>query len=88
ETLLLLKDTFHLNHSAWGYDYLWPYLLGYPKDKIAIIDAVRMVHTRPVGTDYSRFLKHPKKEMKEILKAYSPGLRKSIIVYDEITRRT
>ncbi|MEO8172761.1 MAG: hypothetical protein ABI581_06745 [Sediminibacterium sp.] len=88
ETLLQLKDTFQLNHSGWGYDYVWPYLLGYPTDKIAIIDAVRMEHTRPVGTDYSRFPKHPKKEMKEILKAYSPGLRKSIVVYDAISQQT
>ena len=85
ETLLMLKNTFQLNHSGWGYDYLWPYLLGYPKDKIAIIDAVQMRHTNPVGTDYSRLPKHPKKEMKELMKAYSRGgLRKSIIVYETV----
>lgn len=82
DTLLTLKNTFRINYSGWGYDYLWPYLLGYPKDKIAIIDALQMRHTKPVGTDYSRFPKHPKKEMKELIKAYSPrGLRKLIIEY-------
>jgi hypothetical protein len=84
DTLFRLKATFVLNHSGWGYDFLWPYLLGYPRDKIAIIDSVRMLHTRPVGTDYSRFPKHPKKEMKEIMKAYSPGIQKSIVVYNSI----
>ncbi|NCI49119.1 DUF707 domain-containing protein [Sediminibacterium roseum] len=84
ETLLRLKDTFNLNYSGWGYDYLWPYLLGYPRNKIAIIDSVIMKHTKPVGKDYSRFPKHPEKEMKELIKAYAPGLRAKIIVYDAI----
>lgn len=80
-TLLKLNDTFLINYSGWGYDYLWPLLLGYPQNKIAIIDAIIMRHTKPIGSDYSRFPKHPKKEMKEIIKQYRKEIQKKIVVY-------
>jgi hypothetical protein len=67
KTLMLVKDTFDRNYSGWGYDALWPYMLNYPQDKIAIIDSIVMTHTKPVGTDYSRFFTHPKFEAEEIL---------------------
>jgi hypothetical protein len=62
-----LRWTFSLSESSWGLDYLWPYILGYPSDKIAVIDSVAMIHTRPVGSDYSRFPKSPPAELDEIL---------------------
>lgn len=83
-TLLQLYNTFNLNHSGWGYDYVWPFLLGYPKNKIAIIDAVVMKHTKPIGADYSRFPKHPKQEMKETLKPYGRSLQKKQVIYSFI----
>lgn len=84
QTLLQLKNTFDLNYSGWGYDYLWPFLLGYPKDKIAIIDAIIMRHTKPIGADYSRFPKHPKKEMKEILKPYKKEIQQTQVIYSTV----
>lgn len=74
ETLMLCKDTFDENYSGWGYDFLWPYLLGYPKDKIAIIDSVVMIHTKPVGTDYSRFPVLPSVESEQMLSRLAPDL--------------
>ena len=47
DTLLKLKETFDVNYSSWGLDGVWPYLLGNPKDKVAIIDTVKMIHTKP-----------------------------------------
>lgn len=41
--------TFDSSYSGWGIDFLWPKLLGYPDNKIAVIDAVPVRHTRPVG---------------------------------------
>jgi len=35
--------------------------------KIAILN---MVHTKPVGLDYTRFKKHPSIEMNELIKRY------------------
>jgi hypothetical protein len=49
DTVLKLKDTFDVNYSSWGLDGVWPYLLGHPKDKIAIIDEIKMIHTKPPG---------------------------------------
>ena len=74
ETLLLCKDTFDENYSGWGYDFLWPYLLNYPKDKIAIIDSIIMTHTKPVGTNYSRFPIHPSLESEQMLSRLTPDL--------------
>ena len=74
ETLMLCKDTFDENYSGWGYDFLWPYLLNYPKDKIAIIDNIVMTHTKPIGTDYSRFPVHPSVESQEMLNRLAPDL--------------
>jgi hypothetical protein len=84
EVLLKLYDTFDLNYSSWGYDYLWPHLLGYPKDKIAIIDDIIMNHTRPVGQNYSRFPKQPWEEMNELL--YSYNIQKHEINYLHIKK--
>ena len=44
--------TFRGNKSAWGVDYAWTAILGRPENKIAIIDAVPVKHTRPVGQAY------------------------------------
>ena len=74
ETLMLVKDTFDENYSGWGYDFLWPYMLEYPEDKIAIIDSIIMTHTKPVGADYSRFPVHPSVESREMLNRLAPDL--------------
>jgi len=82
ESLLKVYETFDLNYSSWGYDYLWSHLLDYPKDKIAIIDDVIMTHTKPVGQNYSRFSKAPWEEMNDLL--YSYNIKKEEISYNHI----
>jgi hypothetical protein len=82
DTLFLLKDTFDINKSAWGLDYLWSKLLNYPKDKIAIIDKVIMTHTKPIGINYNRFKINPQIEMSELLNKYK--ISPSQITYKEI----
>lgn len=81
DSLAILKESFTLNYSGWGFDYLWPFLLGNPKKSIAIIDAITMKHTKPVGNDYSRFPKHPKKELKELLKKYKGAIKEKQVIY-------
>jgi len=49
ETVYKLLPTFDANYSSWGYEVTWDFLLGKPKDKIAIIDEIGMEHTKPVG---------------------------------------
>lgn len=50
EALLKCYPTFSESFSGWGTDLVWPKILGYPKDRIAIIDKVSVKHTRQVGT--------------------------------------
>jgi hypothetical protein len=49
-TLEELLPTFALSATGWGFglDSAWPKILGY--EHLGIIDAVSIVHTRPVGT--------------------------------------
>lgn len=46
-----LNTTFKLSPTGWGLDYLWVHQLGERglADRIGLIDAVTMTHTRPVG---------------------------------------
>jgi hypothetical protein len=85
ETLFKVYDTFNLNYSSWGYDYLWTHLLGYPKNKIAIIDDIIMAHTKPVGQSYSRFPRTPWEEMNELLYLYN--IKKEEINYSQIWKK-
>ncbi len=43
------KSTFKENNSCWGIDSLWNVMLKHPTDKLAIIDDVIAIHTRPIG---------------------------------------
>ena len=49
------KSTFNNDKSCWGIEFVWNKLLGKPKNKIAIVDEVFGIHTRPVmgGDNYS-----------------------------------
>ena len=49
------RHLFDYNQSCWGIEKLWDKELGHPKDKIAIIDDVIVVHTRPCfrGDNYN-----------------------------------
>ena len=79
KTLWFLLDTFDENFTAHGLDFVWPKLLGYPENKIAIIDHLTMKHTKPVGTDYSRFQVSPIIELPEILEKYNLDINNLII---------
>ncbi|MFT8542023.1 glycosyltransferase family 25 protein [Acetobacter sp.] len=53
EALRECLPSFGLSRSGWGLDWVWPSILGYPRDRIAIIDSAVAYHTRPVGSDYA-----------------------------------
>jgi hypothetical protein len=48
---------FNSNLSGWGLDFVWPKLADRPEHEIAIIDAVTVHHTRPVGGPNYNMLK-------------------------------
>jgi hypothetical protein len=53
KALPLFKSTL----SGWGLDFVWPKLASHPDTGIAIIDAVTVCHTRPVGGPNYNILK-------------------------------
>jgi hypothetical protein len=71
QTLLLVCDDFGLSQSGWGLDATWSHRLNDPKDKIAVIDEITAVHTKPVGADYSRFRIKPREELNKMLSKYN-----------------
>jgi hypothetical protein len=49
-----LQPTFRLNKSTWGIDYAWASILR-DKNRIAIVDAIKVEHTRPVSLSNGPF---------------------------------
>lgn len=72
----LLRPSFTENDSGWGLDYYWASRveahLG--RDRMAILDAVSVRHTRPVdqrrGASYVNLKKSPRDELSELLARY------------------
>ena len=58
--------------SGWGLDRVWPRILGAPRDRIAILDAVPMVHAHPVGGGswYASLPVPPKEEEARVAARY------------------
>jgi hypothetical protein len=50
DSLEKLLPTFNNSMSGWGIDYAWSRLLGPAGDRVAVIDDVQVLHTRPVGS--------------------------------------
>ncbi len=46
--------TFALNPSGYGLDHLWPAIIDAPPVSVAVIDAVAVLHTRPIGASYDQ----------------------------------
>jgi hypothetical protein len=74
--LAACRGTFESTISNWGVDFLWPKLLGYPEDRIAILDGTPVLHTRPVGSGawYRSLGVDPRQEMAELLSRHGVRL--------------
>lgn len=72
EALQICWATFQQSQSGWGLDNVWAQLFNFRTDKIAIIDAVTVKHTRPVGTGeaYQKLTVSPRKEMRRLNEKY------------------
>jgi hypothetical protein len=87
ETMIFLKHTFDCNITAHALDFVWPKLLGYPENKIAIIDEVVMTHTRPVGGNYERYEVHPHLDFVNTMKKFDLDPNNAnFTVYSEIKK--
>lgn len=65
QALLQCLFTFNISISGYGLDLIWPKVLGWPTDKIALFDSVSVRHTRPIGSGpvYKTFPIPPTEEM-------------------------
>ena len=85
-TTLQLKDTFDVNYSSWGLDGLWPHLLGDPTDKVAIIDSIKMIHTKPQGNPelYSKIPHSLEYDAQLAYNKFAPGFNNPHKEYNKI----
>jgi len=83
---LLGYATFDVNYSSWGLDGIWPYLLGHPKDKIAILDTIIMRHTKPPGNPelYSQIPHSIEYDTELAYEKYAPGMKFPHAEYTQI----
>jgi hypothetical protein len=82
KALDICAPVFTESQYLWGIDYVWPKLLGYPKNKIAVIDSVIMRHTNPVGSSYD--IQAAYREMFGILNKYEISATQE--VFHEVRR--
>ncbi len=53
DALQLCMPVFDRQILGWGTDHVWPKLIGPPQGRLAVIDAVSMLHTREPASSYS-----------------------------------
>ena len=82
DALALCMPVFDRQVLGWGSDHVWPKLIGPPYGRMAIIDAVPMLHTRPLARSYS--WDAAKAEEHALLAAY--GLAPDVREYGRISR--
>lgn len=84
ESLAKLLPTFNDSLSGWGLDYAWSQLLGPAGERVAIIDDVQVLHTRPVGAANYAALKAKGTsawdEMGDSLRKYGIA-RRGVVIY-------
>lgn len=75
-------NTFKYNKTGWGIDSIWNVILNNPTNKLAIIDDVVVIHTRPIGKgdmyknqieNKDKSVNEAMKEAEEIYKKYNLG---------------
>ena len=90
EFLETCLPTFDENLSGWGLDELWPRLRR-PSQRLAILDAVRVTHTRPVGGPIYKVVeaqgRNAKEELLEVRRKYAIPPFDRYRVEAAITRR-
>ncbi len=63
--------------TGWGLDFVWPRLLGDPRDRIGVVHAVPVRHIRPVGSHYRQL--DAEAEMTALMARY--GVQWKIVNY-------
>ena len=78
------------NMSGWGLDFVWPKLVDRPLQDIAIIDAVSVRHTRPIGGPNYKLLKEkgisPWDEMRHFCRQHGLNDEPAIVTHRAVFR--
>jgi len=81
--------TFGESVSGWGLDFVWPKIIGDPQHRLAIIDAVQMLHTKKTDLQDGPFYRmlsamgiDPKVEAKTVTAKY--GVRPKFRTYSGV----
>jgi len=84
EALAIVAPSFGLNDTGYGLDHLWPALLGAPQTRIAVLDQIAMVHTRPMGANYD--VTNASNQGWDLLDQF--GLGQLYVTYGALSQRT
>ncbi|WP_051318188.1 DUF707 domain-containing protein [Cohnella thermotolerans] len=89
EALMKCHATFNLGRTGWGLDFIWPKVLGYPSEGIAVLDATPVKHTRPVGGGeiYSQGMQTAHNESSRLLQLFQVT-RGSIAAYKFVPKES
>lgn len=73
ESLKKCHSVFKENKTGWSIETIWNVLLGHPRNKIAIIDDIVAIHTRPVltGETHNKRENPLKEAMEEAILVYN-----------------
>lgn len=84
ESLIVCLPTFIENDSSWGIELIWTKLLGYPKNKFVVFDAIQMKHASPVGKGelYKKLNSKAELELSNIMKKHNVSI--NLIEYSRI----
>lgn len=77
--------SFNENKSSWGLDSVWPKILGYPLNRLAVFDDVMMEHTKPVGEGelYKKIQADPYEEWEAVTKKYD-AIKNNYVEYGRL----
>lgn len=76
--------TFNINESGWGMDFHWSSLVNYDQKRVAIIDDIMSVHTRPSRITPTQLEKNSN-EYSAYMKRF--GITKSFVEYQKIKKQ-
>jgi hypothetical protein len=89
-TLEKALPLFKTNLSGWGLDFVWAKLVNRPETDIAIIDAVTVDHTRPVGGPNYQLLRErgisPWDELRDFCKLHGIEEEPAILTHSAVYR--
>jgi hypothetical protein len=90
EVLRRTVPLLNCNMSGWGLDFVWPKLVNRPLEDVAIIDAVSVRHTRPIGGPNYKLLKEkgvsPWDELRGFCREYGIDDEPSIVTHRAVFR--